>query len=318
MAIRLLAVGLCLFFAGEAQSEEGSTAADQPMADKPEQILAATTNGQPGLTGESIVLPGDISEQELEELLRVVGQQMRSAKGYVLLREDQVPEPASEAAADFELTVNYELATPSGKRILQIGIQLLQTQPDRLFVQGYQIAEDKYEVNPDIGAAREMIQAVLKDVAAKPQEMLPRDLPTRIYQLNYLEGDKALQTLRVMGYYVIDDPKSFKYDQAINRKSLPMVCRMPDPQTASLESTAAAKGAFEIMLPGEALSEFKFSTSGGPLERLLISYDPSSSGRAALTHLLELLSDQIDVPARQLLIEGMVLEVSETGMKQLG
>ncbi len=332
-AVWLFAVLLCLPCGKGAQGEPppagdqpGQTAKAQKASpapgdslDKPEQNSASPANGQPVLTGKSIVLPADMSEQQLEELLRVVGQQIRSAKAYVLLRGDQVPDLASEAAADFELAINYELATPSGKRILQIGIQLLETQPDRLFVQGYQIAGDKYEANPDINSGLEMVQAVLQDAAAQPQEMLPRDLPTWIYQLNYMEGDKALQTLRVMGYYVIDDPESFKYDQLIKRKNLPMVCKMPDPQKASLAGTAAIKkGAFGIRLPGEEVSEFTSSTSGGPLERLLISYDPSSSGRAALAHLLELLSGQIDVPARQLLIEGMVLEVSETGMKQLG
>ena len=298
--ICFFAVVLCLFCGNTVQG----------------QLQLAST--QQVLTGKSIVLPADISEQQIEELLRVVSQQIRSDKGYVLLREDQLPDLASEAAADFELAVSYESATPTGKRLLQIGIQLLETQQDRLFVQGYQMVQDKYQANPDIDSGLEIVQAVLQNIAAQPQELLPRDLPTRIYQLNYLEGDQVLQTLKVMGYLIIDDPKTFKYDQAIKRKSLPMICKMPDAQTTSLKATKAVKRAFDIMLPGEAITEFTSSTSGGPLERLLISYDPGSSGKAALHHLLELLSDQIDVPARQLLIEGMVLEVSETGMKQLG
>jgi len=149
-AVWLFAVVLCLP-CGKGAQGESPPASDQPAQtakaqktspapddspDKPEQSSASPANVQPVLIGKSIVLPGDISEQQLEELLRGVGQQIRSAKGYVLLRGDQVPDLASEAAADFELAINYELATPSGKRILQIGIQLFETQPDRLYVQG--------------------------------------------------------------------------------------------------------------------------------------------------------------------------------------
>ncbi|NIA06929.1 MAG: hypothetical protein GWP14_04690 [Actinobacteria bacterium] len=150
-----------------------------------------------------------------------------------------------------------------------------------------------------------------------PKELRMRDLTSMVYQLNYVGAERALAIIKIMGYRVIE-PENFKADEPIDPKSLPAVCKMPDPSKSSLAGTAAIKGAFGIMLPSQATQEFEHSTTGGPLERLLIIYDPSPAKRKALTQLLKLLSSQIDVAARQLLIEGMVLEVSEIGMKQLG
>ena len=160
-------------------------------------------------------------------------------------------------------------------------------------------------------------QTAVKDPKPQPQELLPRDLATMPYQLNYVAASKATNMIKVLGYRVID-PASFDPEKLINRKNLPIVCIMPDPERTSLEGAKAIAGAKGIMLPGQAIQEFTSSTTGGPLERLLIIYDPDATKTQALNRLLQLLRTQIDVPARQLLIEGMVLEVSETGMKQLG
>ena len=152
--------------------------------------------------------------------------------------------------------------------------------------------------------------------AEEPKELRMRDLTSMVYQLNYVGAERALAIIKVMGYPVID-PVSFDPTKPVDPVSLPYVCRMPDPKKSSLEGTTARAAAFQIRLPGEASQKFDTSTTGGPLEQLLIIYSPDGP-KDDLNKLLELLTSQIDVPARQMLIEGMVLEVSEIGIKELG
>ena len=152
--------------------------------------------------------------------------------------------------------------------------------------------------------------------AEKPKELRVRDLSSMVYQLNYVGADRALAIIKVMGYRVID-PGSFDASKPVDSADLPYVCRMPDPEKSSLTESGRRGSAFGISLPGLSAQEFNTSTTGGPLEQLLIIYEPNVP-RDGVSRLLELLNSQIDVPARQMLIEGMVLEVSEIGIKELG
>jgi len=152
--------------------------------------------------------------------------------------------------------------------------------------------------------------------AEKPKELRVRDLSSMVYQLNYVGTQRALDILKVMGYQIIE-PKTFDAGKPINADNLPLICKMPDPEKSHLAGSGATKTALGIMLPGEAVQTFDTSTSSGPLEQLLIIYDPDGP-KDDLSRLLTLLNDQIDMAARQMLIEGMVLEVSEIGIKELG
>ena len=152
--------------------------------------------------------------------------------------------------------------------------------------------------------------------AEKPKELRVRDLSSMIYQLNYVGAQGALDILKVMGYRVIES-KTFDAGKPIEADSLPLICKMPDPEQSSLKGADRKPAAFGISLPGEAIQTFDTSTTGGPLEQLLIIYNPNGP-KEELSRLLTLLNEQIDVSARQMLIEGLVLEVSETGIKELG
>ncbi|MBN4056277.1 type II and III secretion system protein [Rhodothermus sp. AH-315-K08] len=59
-----------------------------------------------------------------------------------------------------------------------------------------------------------------------------------------------------------------------------------------------------------------YPTSGEALQRLLIVYDPDDPAPAE--QLMNLLSEQIDLPARQILIEAMVIEVSSDRISDIG
>ena len=318
---RIALVAACLLawnFSAWAQGQNKSpisppdSTSIQPV-DKP----LKDTDPEPVLTGKSVVLPLGFSRAQLMDLLEVIGRQIQSSAAYTHISPVPSADPMNKAAADFDLVANYQRTSPGQQRILQLGVQMLQTRAGLLVVQGYQISEGKHGPNPDVDAVLAVIQQAVLDLTSQKEELLARDLPKMIYQLSYVEAQKALDTLKVMGYQVVDS-NNFKPEEPIDSKKLPLVFQMPDPQMTFLAGIEPVKGAKGIMLPGEAIQEFDKSTTGGPMERLLIMYSPDLSNRSELNRLLELLKGKIDVPAPQMLIEGMVLEVSETGVKQLG
>ena len=58
------------------------------------------------------------------------------------------------------------------------------------------------------------------------------------------------------------------------------------------------------------------STQGEPAERLLILYEPDDV--ESLQKVMDLLRDQIDVPARQVIIEAQVIEINTDRSRDLG
>lgn len=318
---RALVAAVCLLGIGATVLGEGEESIEIAGADN-QAVEAVTTpdetrTAEAVLTGSSMVLPPGFSRVQLMDLLEVIGRQVQSGRGYKQIQLDPEGNLLSDAAAEFDLVGNYELKTPQERRYLQIGVQILQTRAGMLVVQGYQIAEGKSGPNPDVEAVVGMVKASVEDLTSQTKEMLARDLPKIVYQLNYVEASKALEALKIMGYTVIESA-SFQANKPIDQKTLPFVSQMPGPTTTSLEKIQTVAGAKGIRLPGEAEQQFSGSTTGGPMERLLITYSPALGERQQLVKLLELLQKKIDIAAPQMLIEGMVLEVSETGIKQLG
>lgn len=86
--------------------------------------------------------------------------------------------------------------------------------------------------------------------------------------------------------------------------------------TTSSASQSSSRGPARAESPGLGGSYLHHTTSGEPLQRLLIEYD--SAQPSTLDRLLFLLGEQIDVPARQIVIEAMVIEVNTDRVTELG
>lgn len=104
-----------------------------------------------------------------------------------------------------------------------------------------------------------------------------------------------MQLLRVYGYHV-GAP-----GQAVNREDLPVVMALP--ATRSHE-----------VLP-EVTQTFPM-TETDPLHELMVFYAPEQV--QAVSRLMSLLEESIDVPARQIMIEAMILEINEMALDRLG
>jgi len=160
-----------------------------------------------------------------------------------------------------------------------------------------------------------------------------RDLDYEVVKLSYIQTDRALAILKTMGYTVVEYRAgkgeisgennftpvfSNKVDNLNAPGVLPVIIKIPDTQTISLveKSTSKAsskKSALGVDLGGVTLNN---TTSGEPMQRLLIGY--KSSDMRPLAQLLDLIANKIDVPASQVAIEALVIELNRDDLNELG
>ena len=160
-----------------------------------------------------------------------------------------------------------------------------------------------------------------------------RDLDYEVVKLSYIQTDRALAILKTMGYTVVEyraskgetsgennfTPNFSNNIENLNAPGvLPVIIKMPDTETISLVSKTRAKvstkkSALGVDLGGVTLDN---TTSGDPMQRLLIGY--KSNNMRPLAQLLDLLANKIDVPASQVAIEALVIEINRDNLSELG
>ena len=160
-----------------------------------------------------------------------------------------------------------------------------------------------------------------------------RDLDYEVVKLSYIQTDRALAILKTMGYTVVEyraskgeisgennfTPNFSNNIDNLNAPGvLPVIIKMPDTETISLVSKTRAKvstkkSALGVDLGGVTLDN---TTSGDPMQRLLIGY--KSNNMRPLAQLLDLLANKIDVPASQVAIEALVIEINRDNLSELG
>ena len=159
-----------------------------------------------------------------------------------------------------------------------------------------------------------------------------RDLDYEVVKLSYIQTDRALAILKTMGYTVVEYRASKGETSGENNFTpnfsnnidnlnapgvLPVIIKMPDTETISLVSKTRAKvstkkSALGVDLGGVTLDN---TTSGDPMQRLLIGY--KSNNMRPLAQLLDLLANKIDVPASQVAIEALVIEINRDNLSEL-
>jgi len=145
------------------------------------------------------------------------------------------------------------------------------------------------------GPAAGMARAQNDGEDAEATVPVGRDIATKRIRLSYTDPKRALEVLRIYGITTGVQGTSVKPQQ------LPAVVAVPSTQ---LHNT----------IP-ETDKTFPL-TDADPLNELIIFFDPNRSSQ--LSRVVRLIREEIDVPARQIMIEAMVLEISETGLDRLG
>ena len=160
-----------------------------------------------------------------------------------------------------------------------------------------------------------------------------RDLDFEVLKLSYIQTDRALAILKTLGYSVVEFKAAkgeirgeFNFTPQFSNKNtnlnapgaLPIIIKLPDTETISLveKSTSKAsskKSALGVDLGGVTLDN---TTSGEPMQRLLVGYKPNDYNSVA--QLIDLVQNKIDVPANQIVIEALIIELNTENLNELG
>ena len=143
------------------------------------------------------------------------------------------------------------------------------------------------------------------------------------YRLIYMQSDRVLALLKALGYSTVEF--SVGRGESVNEsiftafkdvQRYPLVVKILDAAKTSLmqpplDGGRSATGTDQ--LSGTYLHQ---STTGAPEQRLLFIYEKKDPEQ--LNALLNLLRNQVDVPASQIVIEALVVEINSDKAKELG
>jgi hypothetical protein len=188
---------------------------------------------------------------------------------------------------------------------------------------------DDGKPNSDLASVKSDFDALLKNLAAAPLGTSTDGILS--YQLSNEQADRAVAVLKTLGYPVIEYTKSGDpqkplqtvYDNIFDELpprttsllSRPAIIKLIDSESTSLvqDTNTLLGGGDTELAGGQRLSSV---ADGAPQQRLLIVFDRTDL--EALDVLLARLQKFIDVPARQILIEAVVIELEDDRLLDFG
>ena len=274
--------------------------------------------------GASSILPSPTGDlHQAERILDRYGVQLEIDLNYQRIDKDD-PLPSGYAARRFlgqtdQVVIEVGIIHASGA-----GYELYV----RTLVELSEVEEAKVlqTFNQTVDAAR-----------ANPSTPDTSDLAYEIYTLSYLQSDRAIALLKALGYTTIEYAQGqgeSLFEKFYNPRQngswkLPVVIKLIDAAKTSLMDTAPNAQPFNQQMQQLNQRQAQYSavpdiggtylhntTAGEPQQRLLIAYDKNNP--EPVSRLVSLLRDQIDRPARQIVIEALVIEVNTEKLSELG
>lgn len=302
VAAVLLAIGLLM-----ATPRALAAPATQPTGRSWKAWFAHNSNvNPPSDAGRFLSEPG-MSNQQVSELLDVASG-MAEALGY---------EPGGAKLFDHlpagpkKLKQVHHLVrqTAGGLRLLEIGFRPFVTQPPHVWLYGVTLGPKSMKANADVNTLAKRLTDSDKN-QKQMHAVSIANLSSHVLTLSYVAVDRCLGVLKALGYNVVEfkngqktvDGVSIEPTGKIDPSKLPLVMAMP-----TSDDSGAVSGDQSKALP---------DTLSGRMMELLVFYSPKHPEQ--LGHLEHLIKTAIDVPARQIVIEAMVLEISNTALNELG
>lgn len=264
-----------------------------------------------------ITLP-KLSTTEIRELIEAIVLKAGTESGY---REDspwsRPPLPMPPDAMRGTKTYLRLMPDEDKSRTLRIGYRQFVSQPPVLWIEGYEFTGDAASVNPDLAAIADSVPPMLTAINEMRAALTFEDLDTKIVQLSYTNSTNAVTALKGMGVTTIDDVG--KIPATVNYDTLPLVVKMPDITGAEIGlvgDTKEQRGEFGVSLSPSIAGKLNDSINAVPMNELMVLYHPAHPDQ--FSRVRRLLDDYVDRPARQVFVEGLVLEISESGLEELG
>jgi general secretion pathway protein D len=145
-------------------------------------------------------------------------------------------------------------------------------------------------------------------------------------KLDNISSERALTTLKALGYNTVEHTNVYMDDIKLNTLS-PMdetdttndifIIDIPDYDNYSLDNLDTSENdeenAFTQYLSGTSMSN---PTQSDPIERILVCYDPNQIEK--YRNFLDILYNKLDAPAKQILIEALIVEINSDAVKDQG
>lgn len=202
-----------------------------------------------------------------------------------------------------------------------------------LYFLGLQYRGQIEESNPEFQEIIDAVARRIDELSAAVTEAgdLPLDkrrVAYHSYQLSYVETDRAIALLKALDYSTVEFNEASGetvYDRIFvpstpDQMRLPVVIKLISASKTSLQESTADSGTYSFG-GGEGLPDLggiflHRTTAAEPQNRLLIAYDPYDL--ESLERIVNLLRDVVDIPARQIVIEALVIEISGDVTRDLG
>jgi general secretion pathway protein D len=307
----------------EAQTEAASAApsitSDRPGEDAaepaaPVETLTPPPSWPPG-AGRIIDLPR-LNRQELAEFLNALVRRLQAGQGYTVATP-AVARDLPELPDGFDDERVLVRETETGLRALRIGYWRYQSQLPQLAFYGVVIQDEGLRRSGDLAAVESAIETVRFSREEMRGNLTADRLDRRVIQLNYIDVPSAMNAMKGLGLTIF--PTGTDLPEEVVFDSLPFVVELPGPQAESAGLVGGGSvvvgemGSSTIPSLASALAQ---NTVASPASRLLILYHPAHPEQ--FSRVTRLLHDIIDRPARQIFVEGLVLEIDEAGLQELG
>jgi general secretion pathway protein D len=286
--------------------------------------MAKAQDGSPNAIFEPMV---DMNDLEAAELLDVVESRL-TAQGYFgrVTPELRKRMPSLEGYRQVRMMAKTD---DKGVHLVQLGYKVFKSQPLHLWIAGATVSKDDKLVPMDLAGLKKVLEESRKSMDARQNALKLSDLTINKITLSYVEPDRCMAMLKTLGYQVVEYKNGGKgpggyqgidpIAKDIDPKNLPVVVAVPGSDATGLVGSSdknKLKGEFGLTMTPSVAEPLPNHTSAAPLMELMVLSDASRPEQHA--RLLDLIENTIDVPARQILIEAMVLEVSKTSLDQLG
>jgi general secretion pathway protein D len=277
--------------------------------------LADDHRSWPEGSGRSVRV-GRMSDTEVLELLDMLALRYQTELGYTTAVEqiaDFLPE-ISRAEPAVVLARN----SPEGLKVVRLSHRRFVSQGGQLLAHGLVLSPQTTSANEDILRLDLWVKEAIDASIEQRNGLTIQDLEAKVVQLSYVDADAAARALRMLGAQVVSAEQIA--DLTIDFAKLPLVAQMPSPHADSMtliepdgKSALHPSGLFTVPVSSRRMNT---DTVAGPSSQLVVMFHPAHPEQ--YSRVLQMLNDLIDVPARQVFIEGMVIEIGDEGLKELG
>jgi general secretion pathway protein D len=199
----------------------------------------------------------------------------------------------------------------------------------QIYVYGSRREANGVTTNPDMATFQPRAEYAV-NLAKSNQSTSQPELAHQIYHLSYLQADRALALLKALGYTTVEytmaageTPNDRVYTKFVTGQwKPPIILKLIDATKSSLMDPPPAGSYPQQQRQGYGAATdlggtfLHQQTSGEPQQRLMIAYDRHDP--EPMQNLMNLLRQKLDLPARQIVIEALVIEINTDRMKDLG